>query len=135
MHLWRACGLESGTPDAATPTVQRFRQLFELHYRDNMGVEDFCGMLNVTRSHPYTCAQTFGRSPQRLMHERLAVEARLRLRQAAQLIEQIAYGLRVSGPRLFQRFFRRLSGMPPGAYRKLARVAPPREATSFEAWP
>jgi hypothetical protein len=60
MHLWRACGLESGTPDAATPTVQRFRQLVELHYRDNLGVEDFCRMLNVTRAHLHNaCVRTF----------------------------------------------------------------------------
>jgi AraC family transcriptional regulator, transcriptional activator of pobA len=136
MHLWRACGAESGALDAATPTVQRFRQLVEMHYRDNLGVEDFCRMLDVTRAHLHNaCVRTFGRSPQRLVRERLAVEARLRLRQTAQPIEQIAYGLGFRDPAYFNRFFRRLSGMPPGAYRKAARVAPPREATSFEAWP
>jgi AraC family transcriptional activator of pobA len=136
IHLWRACGMESRTHDPATPTVQRFRQLVELHYRDNLGVEDFCRMLNVTRAHLYNaCERTFGRSPQRLLRERLAAEARLRLRQTGQPVEQIAYGLGFRDPAYFNRFFRRLSGMPPGAYRKAARIAPPREATSFEAWP
>ena len=137
MHLWRACGFarESDALAAGAPTAQRFRQLVELHYRDNLGVDDFARMLGVTRAHLHeACVRALGRSPQRLVHERLIAEARLRLRQTAQTPEQIAYSLGFRDPAYFNRFFRRV-GMSPGAYRKASRVAPPQAPTSFAAWP
>ncbi len=138
MHLWRACGLAraSDALGAGAPTAQRFRQLVELHYRDNLGVDDFARMLGVTRAHLHDgCVRTLGAAPQQLVHERPAVEARTRLRDTAQTIEQIAYSLGFRDPACFSRFFSRRSGMSPGAYRKAARIAPPREATAFAAWP
>jgi len=138
MHLWRACGSvgESAALDAAAPTAQRFRQLVEMHYRDKLGVDDYCRMLSVTRAHLHNaCVRALGRPPQRLVHDRLAVEARLRLRQSAQPVEQVAYSLGFRDPAYFNRFFRRITGVSPGAYRKAARVASPPASTSFEAWP
>jgi AraC family transcriptional activator of pobA len=138
MHLWRACGLArpSDALSAGAPTAQRFRQLVELHYRDNLGVDDFARLLGVTRAHLHdACVRALGAAPQRVVHERLVAEARLRLRETAQTIEQIAYGLGFRDPAYFNRFFSRRSGVSPGAYRKAARVAPPQEATSFAAWP
>ena len=138
MHLWRACGLAraSDVLGAGAPTAQRFRQLVELHYRDNLGVDDFSRMLGVTRAHLHdACVRALGRAPQQLVHERLNVEARMRLRETTQTIEQIAYSLGFRDPAYFNRFFSRRSGMSPGAYRKATRFAPPQEATSFAAWP
>jgi AraC-like DNA-binding protein len=74
-------------------------------------------------------------APLRLVHARLMAEARLRLRETAQPVEQIGYGLGFRDPSYFNRFFRRLSGLSPGAYRKASRIGPAREATSFAAWP
>ena len=138
MHLWRACGprQESEAAGLGAPTAQRFRQLVELHYRDNLGVEDYAAMLGVTRSHLHgACRRAFSQTPQRLVHERLVIEARLRLRQTGQAVEQVAYSLGFRDPAYFNRFFRRLSGVSPGAYRKTARIERPRQATAFEAWP
>ncbi len=138
MHLWRACGLArpSDALGVGAPTAQRFRQLVELHYRDNLSVDAFSRMLGVTRAHLHdACVRAVGLAPQQLVHERLNVEARLRLRETTQTIEQIAFSLGFRDPAYFNRFFRRRAGMSPGAYRKAARVAAPREATSFSAWP
>jgi AraC family transcriptional activator of pobA len=138
MHLWREGGLAraSDALAAGAPTAQRFRQLVELHYRDNLGLDDYANMLGVARAHLHdACAKAFGRPPQRLVHERLVVEARVRLRDTAQSVEQIAFSLGFRDPAYFSRFFSRRAGVSPGAYRKEARVAPPQEATSFAAWP
>jgi AraC family transcriptional activator of pobA len=137
MHLWRACAASEGDGlNAPAPTVQRFRQLVEMHYRDNLRVDEFCRMLNVTRAHLHSsCLRAFGRPPQRLVHDRLAVEARLRLGQSAAPIEQVAYSLGFRDPAYFNRFFRRLTGVSPGAYRRSVRLSPPKEQTAFEAWP
>ena len=138
MHLWRGCGGASAADafSAGAPTAQRFRQLVELHYRDNLGRDDFARMLGVTRAHLHeACVKALGRAPQQWVHERLHVEARTRLRETAQTIEQIAYGLGFRDPAYFSRFFRRRSGMSPGAYRKASRITPPQQTTSFAAWP
>jgi AraC family transcriptional activator of pobA len=139
MHLWRACGpgQESEAAGLGAPTAQRFRQLVELHYRDNLGIEDYARMLGVTRSHLHSaCRRAFSQTPQRLVHERLVLEAGLRLRQTGQPVGQVAYSLGFRDPAYFNRFFHRLSGVSPGAYRKAARVEePPRQTTAFEAWP
>jgi AraC family transcriptional activator of pobA len=138
MHLWREGGLAraSDTLAAGAPTAQRFRQLVELHYRDNLGLDDYARMLGVARAHLHeACARAFARPPQRLVHERLIAEARVRLRDTAQTVEQIAYGLGFRDPAYFSRFFSRRVGMSPGGYRKASRIAPPQAPTSFSAWP
>lgn len=138
MHLWRACGVARASDALAggAPIAQRFRQLVELHYRDNLGVEDFAAMLGVTRAHLHSaCVRALGRAPQQLAHDRLYAEARLRLRDTPQSIEQIAYSLGFRDPAYFSRFFSKRSGAAPGAYRATARVAMPQEPTSFAAWP
>jgi AraC family transcriptional activator of pobA len=138
MHLWREGGLAraSDALAAGAPTAQRFRQLVELRYRDNLGLDDYARMLGVARAHLHeACARAFGRPPQRLVHERLIAEARVRLRDTGQTAEQIAYGLGFRDPAYFSRFFSRRVGMSPGAYRKAARLAPPPPPTAFAAWP
>ncbi len=137
-HLWRASGLadRSDALHATAPIAQRFRQLVEMHYRENLSVQGFSGMLGVTRAHLHSaCTRALGRSPQRVVHDRLIVEARLRLRQSSQPVEHIAYSLGFRDAAYFNRFFRRLTGMTPGAYRKTTHVAHPKEVTAFEAWP
>ena len=138
MHLWREGGLARAADAlaAGAPTAQRFRQLVEIRYRDNLGLDDYARLLGVARAHLHVaCARAFGRPPQRLVHERLIAEARVRLRDTAQTVEQIAYGLGFRDPAYFSRFFSRCVGMSPGAYRKAARLAPPPPPTAFAAWP
>lgn len=135
MHLWRSCGpsREFDRFDVGAPTAQRFRQLVELHYRDKLGVNDFAQLLGVTRSHlHFACLRTLGRPPQQVVHERLVAEARLRLRDTAQPIEQVAYSLGFRDAAYFNRFFRRMSGLSPGEYRRSTRIAAPAEPTA--AW-
>ena len=137
-HLWRSCALsrDADSRDAGAPTAQRFRQLVELHYRDNLGVDDFARRLGVTRAHLHSaCLRGLGRAPQQLVHERLVAEARLRLRETSQPIEQVGYSLGFPDPAYFSRFFRRMSGVSPGTYRKATKAEPFRETTSFSAWP
>ena len=138
VHLWRACGISGGSDSvvAGAPVAERFRQLVELHYRDNLSVDDYAHDLGITRAQLHaSCVRALGLAPLKLVHARLMAEARLRLQETAQPVEQIGYGLGFREPSYFNRFFRRLSGLSPGAYRKASRIDPPRETTSFAAWP
>ncbi len=65
LHMWRAGGLAE-TPRSAKraggATVQRFRQLVEVHYREHMGINDYARLLNVTRSHLHDVLRQVGRA-------------------------------------------------------------------------
>jgi AraC family transcriptional activator of pobA len=140
LHLWRASGLpEADAPlrGAGATTVQRFRQLLELHYREGLSIDDYAGMLGVTRAHLHdACVRTSQRTPLAMIHDRLIEEACLRLEQTGLTVEQIGYGLGFRDPGYFNRFFRRRTGQPPGAFRQAAGRARARGAvSSFAAWP
>jgi AraC family transcriptional regulator, transcriptional activator of pobA len=63
-------------------------------------------------------------------------EARLRLENTEFPVEQIAYGLGFRDPGYFNRFFKRLTGITPGAYRQtIATAGSTVDAPSFAAWP
>jgi AraC family transcriptional activator of pobA len=137
LHLWRASGGYSTVRGTGTTTVQRFRQLVELHYRDNLSIEIFAKLLGVTRAHLHdACGRSAGCTPLKLVHDRLLEEARLRLENTEFPVEQIAYGLGFRDPGYFNRFFKRLTGVAPGAYRQtIATARSTADAPSFAAWP
>ncbi len=139
LHLWRASGGGAVTAQrgSGVTTVQRFRQLIELHYRENLGVDDYADRLGVTRAHLHdACLRATRHTPLALIHVRLLEEAQSRLEQTDLSVEQIGYRLGFRDPSYFNRFFKRLTDMTPGAYRQSAPVArPTREPLSFAAWP
>ncbi len=139
IHLWRASGRGAATAQrgSGAATVQRFRQLVELHYRENLSVDDYADRLGVTRAHLHdACLRATQETPLALIHVRLLEEAQSRLEQTELPVEQIGYSLGFRDPSYFNRFFRRLSGMTPGAYRLSRPTAPAtREPQSFAAWP
>jgi AraC family transcriptional activator of pobA len=138
LRLWRASTLEPSAAGrgSAVNTVQRFRQLVELHYRENLSIDEYARMLGVTRAHLHdACSRGVATTPLGLIHERLIEEACQRLGQTELSVEQIGYGLGFRDPGYFNRFFKRQRGMAPGAYRKTIRIGPASEAPSFAAWP
>jgi AraC family transcriptional activator of pobA len=137
LHLWRASSSHSTVRGTRATTVQRFRQLIELHYRDNLSIEAFANMLGVTRTHLHdACGRSARCTPLKLVHERLLEEACLRLENTEFPVEQIAYGLGFRDPGYFNRFFKRRRGLAPGAFRGAARARRAADdPTSFAAWP
>ncbi|MDQ2804990.1 MAG: AraC family transcriptional regulator [Pseudomonadota bacterium] len=136
--LWRCSGVhQAGSPrGAGATTAQRFRQLVELHYREGLCIDEFASRLGVTRAHLHdACLRTTGRTPLVLLHDRLLAEARTRLEQTDLPVEQVGYGIGFHDPSYFNRFFKRLTGQSPGAYRRSAAARPTAAVPSFAAWP
>jgi AraC family transcriptional regulator, transcriptional activator of pobA len=108
-----------------------------LHYRDNLSIEVFAKLLGATRAHLHdACQRSADCTPLQLVHARLLEEARLRLEHTEFPIEQIAYGLGFRDPAYFNRFFKQLAGVAPGAYRQsIAAARSTIDAPSFAAWP
>ncbi len=138
LRLWRCVGVNPRTPrsGSSASTVVRFRQLIELHYREALRIDDFAARLGVTRAHLHAaCLRAAGRTPLALLHDRLLAEARSRLEQTDLSVEQVGYGLGFRDPGYFNRFFKRLAGQSPGAYRRNSAMVRPAEVPSFAAWP
>ena len=140
LHLWRAIGARrSPAPfsGGGAALVQRFRQLVELHFREGMRIDDYAQRLGVTRGRLHdTCLRVERTPPLAIVHRRILEEAQRRLVQTEMSVEQVAYGLGFRDAPYFNRFFTRMTGVNPGAYRKAAISAnPPVQPSSFAAWP
>lgn len=139
LMIWRASGASAPTKTSGTgaTSLQRFRQIVELRYREQPAIADIARAMGITYDHLHrACIAGTGKSPMELIHERLIAEAKLRLGQSEQSVEQIGFGLGFRDPGYFSRFFKSRVGEPPGAYRR--RIATQSEkgiAPSFAAWP
>lgn len=115
---------------------QRFLQQVELHFHEHWRISDYAQQLGVTdRRLELTLQRDFNESPINLIHRKLIAEATHRLENSALSISEIAYGLGYRDPSYFNRFFKRLTGYAPGAWRKLTREHEDKLDHSYAAWP
>jgi AraC family transcriptional regulator, transcriptional activator of pobA len=138
LHLWRCADIPAtgGLHGTGASTMQRYRQLIDLHYREGWRVGDFARRLGVTRAHLHdACLRATNRTPLALLHERLVQEARSRLLQTDLSAEQIGYSLGFRDAGYFNRFFKRQTGAAPGTFRRETRAPPAVPEPSFAAWP
>jgi AraC-like DNA-binding protein len=90
-----------------------------MHFRDHWTIPQYADALNTSTDRLHAvCQRVLGRSPLRLVHERLIQQACLLLERSALTVEQISNHLGFSDPAHFQRFFKKHLGEPPGAYRR-----------------
>ena len=141
LHLWRLSGLADTTfnRQKGSVTLQRFRQLLELHFRDHWQLSDYSRALGVTADQLHeACRRDTGTGALAMIQERLINEAKTRLVQSPLPVEQIAFALGFKDPGYFNRFFRSKTGHPPGAWRRealqAAMAAMPTEP-GFADWP
>ncbi len=120
--------------------LRRFRQLVEMNFRSHWTVARYAEALGISTDRLHAiCTTGIGKSPKALISERLALEAALRLERSSLTIQQVGHALGFNDPAHFSSFFRRMTGMAPGHYRKTAtasqqegRHAP---TPSFADWP
>jgi len=99
--------------------VQRFRLALEEHLPRIVEVGEFADLLNVSRTHLNNGLRRHtGRSPSELIHEKMLLEAKRRLLHSSLTVAEIAFELKFQDPSYFGRFFRKHTGMTPGAYRE-----------------
>lgn len=133
LMLVRAVNLDEAANEAAINQAasheirlsERFRELIDQHYRDNLQLQDYASMMGVSLVQlRAACAAATGHSPTKLIHARIITEAKRNLIFGDMTMEQIAYSLGFSDAAYFTRFFRKEVGQAPSQFRLAARQQP-----------
>lgn len=103
----------------AAQHLQQFLRLIERDYLQHRSIDDYASELGITAPHlNQLCKQLTDHTALHLVHERLLLEAQRYLYYSAQRVSEIAYQLGFSDPAYFSRFFRRMTGLTPKAFRQ-----------------
>lgn len=105
-----------------TQLFARFRALVEEHYAEHWPVPRYAEALGLTeRRLNRLCRTLVNRSAFEVVQDRLLLEARRRLIYIAAPVSLLAYELGFQDPAYFNRFFKKLTGVTPAAFRKRER--------------
>jgi AraC family transcriptional activator of pobA len=84
-----------------------------------LSVAHYAKALNVTAARlRAACIEVTGKTPTRVLEERLVLEAKRNLTYTNMTVAQIAYYLGFTDPAYFSRFFSKLAGESPAAFRR-----------------
>ena len=99
-------------------TLRRFHDLVERHHTDHWTLPRYAAELNMTEARlTDLCNRLSGRTPKRVILDRLALEARRFLAFSRMPVNEIAAAMGFADAAYFCRFFRRQQGMTPSGYR------------------
>ena len=99
--------------------MEQLQELIGAHFREHRPASFYAARLSLSAAHlNRICRAMTGASLQQLVARRLVDAARRELLFTPSPVQEIAYGLGFSDPAYFSRFFRRQTGMTPGAYRE-----------------
>jgi AraC-like DNA-binding protein len=111
----------AGAP-APNPVTLRYRELVGREAARRHHVADYARDLAVTPGHLNAlCRRFLGRSAKAVIQDRLAAEARRVLLYSDESAARVGYSLGFRDPSYFTRFFRRVTGRSPTAFRAEAR--------------
>lgn len=106
--------------------VRQYSALVEKHFRTHRRVSDYAAMLYRS---PKTLANAFrntgSRTPQEILLDRVALEARRLLHYTDMPVNQVAQDLGFDDAAYFSRFFRNRTGVSPGEFRRGASAERP----------
>ncbi|MET0683606.1 MAG: AraC family transcriptional regulator [Casimicrobiaceae bacterium] len=96
----------------------KFASLVDLHFRSLRQVAQYAEVLHVTANHLNQAVRSAtGATASDTSHKRLFLESRRLLLHTSQSVAAIALDLGFREPSYFNRFFRRMAGMTPRAFR------------------
>lgn len=107
-----------GLPAGAPAHLARYRALVDTRFRLQPSVASLAAELGITATQlNRICRAQLGRGALELLHGRMALEAQRQLAYTTQSVKRIGLDLGFADPGYFTRFFKRLCGMSPTAWR------------------
>jgi len=108
-------------PPRGRDYFSRFSALVEQHYHRHDSIERLAHEVGISVAHlNATCREWAGQSALQVVHQRLLLEAKRNLIYTNQNVSQVAERLGFADAAYFSRFFRRLTGVSPKAFKALA---------------
>lgn len=140
--MLRLAGVQAPLEGAGANTrfLHRFRELVEVNFRAHWPIARYAEAIGISHDRLHSlCTRQLGKTPKALVAERLAREAGLGLERSTLSIEQLSYALGFRDPAHFSHFFKRVTGVSPGAFRRrvtgAARDSQIASTTTFADWP
>ncbi len=100
-------------------TALNFRQAIERHFRQLKQVEEYCDLLQISRTTlNQRVKEAFGKGAGDMIRNRIVEEAKRMLIYTDQRVSDIAYYLNFSNVANFNRLFSRKTGLSPGQFRQ-----------------
>ena len=112
-------GVVDSTKQRYEALVWRFEDLLDRHHADSRSPAWYASKLQTTRrTLARACRQSRDASPKRLIDSRVVLEAKRRLATTSDTVEAVGYDLGFSEPTNFVKFFKRVVGTTPEAFRR-----------------
>ena len=103
--------------------IRKFNYLVDVHYKTKRKVSDYADLLFKS---PKTLSNLFSiynqKSPQQIILDRLALEAKRLINFTDKQNQEIAYDLGFNDPAHFSRFFKKMTLLTPSQYREKAEI-------------
>ncbi|GAB3477956.1 helix-turn-helix domain-containing protein [Azotobacter salinestris] len=110
-----------GASERSRQYLTRFMRLVEQHYREHLPIDEFAHRVGLSGVHLNSlCRQLVGQSALQVVHQRLLLEAKRNLIYTTMTVNELSDALGFNDPAYFSRFFRRLAGQSPKAFRQSA---------------
>jgi AraC family transcriptional activator of pobA len=111
--------ISSAATNARAALVARFREQVESHLRMGLSIAQYAKALSVTSARlRAACLEVAGKTPARVLEDRLLLEAKRNLTYTNMTVAEIAYYLGFGDPAYFSRFFSKHAGESAAAFRK-----------------
>ena len=104
--------------DSQIDIVRKFNLLVDFYYKDKKQVADYAELLNKSPKTLSNLFNAFGiKTPQQIIHERVALEAKRLLTYTNKSCKEIAFELGFEDPAHFSKFFKKVQNQTPLAYK------------------
>ena len=112
-------GTSCGSRDRATELFERLVQLISEHYREQRSVEFYAEQMNISSKHlSRVIGNSTGKSVHQWIDEFVVLEIKNLLKYSDMSVQQISYALNFPNPSFMGQYFKRITGMTPGEYKR-----------------
>ena len=108
-----------GVKERSSEYFERLMSLLAENYREQRNVEFYADKMNISSKHLSRVIRNFtGKSVHQWIDEFVALEIKNLLKYSNLSIQQISYSLNFPNPSFMGQYFKRITGMTPGEYKK-----------------